>query len=241
MPGEAIYDKSTKQHINVARLKKANEKFEIDIDPDLAMAFKQGSNIDIHQVLKAPFIFKDVKKGEVASEKTMQSTFKTIDPLEVAKIIIKEGEIQLTTEYRERKREEKKKQILNIIHRNGADPKTHLPHPMTRLELAWEQAKIHIDDNKRAEDQVNDILSKLRPILPIRFEMKEIAVKIPSDFAAKSYSLMHGFGKILNEEWQRDGSLVIVLEIAGGLEQDFYDKLNNFTHGNNETKLLKVK
>jgi len=241
MPGEAIYDKSTKQHINVARLKKANEKFEIDIDPDLAMAFKQGAAIDIHQVLKAPLIFKDVKKGEAASEKVMQSVFKTTDPLEVAKIIIKEGEIQLTTEYREKKREEKKKRILDIIHRNGVDPKTHLPHPITRLELAFEQAKVHIDDNKRAEDQVMDVLSRLRPILPLKFEMKEIAIKIPPDYAAKSYSLLHGFGKILNEEWQRDGSLVIVMEMPGGLEQDFYDKLNNFTHGNNETKLLKVK
>jgi len=228
-------------HLNLARLHKGSEKFEIDVDPEKAIAFKKGQLEDIKEVLKVEKVFSDAKKGMEASEKLMQSMFKTADPLEVAKIIITKGEIQLTEEYRRKTREFKKKHILTIIQRNGVDPKTHNPHPLQRLENAFEEAKVRIDDFADAESQVQDVLKKLRVILPIKFEIKEIAIKIPAEYAAKAYSLVKGFGHIIKDDWQSDGSWLVVIEIPGGMEQDFYDKINSFTHGNNESKVLKIK
>jgi ribosome maturation protein SDO1 len=45
----------------------------------------------------------------------------------------------------------------------------------------------------------------------------------------------------MKDEWRSDGSWYVTLEIAGGLEQDLYDKLNAMTHGNIETKLLNTR
>lgn len=230
-----------KVHLNLARLKKGSENFEVDVDPEKAMAFKKEQIKDIRDVLKVEKVFSDAKKGMLASEKVMQQFFKTSDALEVAKIIIKEGEIQLNEEYRKKKREEKRKRLISIIHTNGVDPKTHLPHPANRIENAFEEAKIRIDEYKPAEMQINDVLKKIRPILPIRFEVKEIAVKIPAEYAAKIYGLVKSSGKILKEDWLSDGSWAVVIEIPGGLETEFYDKINAFTHGNNEAKVLKIK
>ena len=234
------FDRET-VHFNLGRLKRGHEKYEIDIDPDKAMAFKNGLITDINEVLKAKKIFSDAKKGLEISPKQLESEFKTSDPLEVAKIILEKGEIQLTEDYRKRLREAKLKKILAVIHRNGVDPKTHLPHPMTRLENAFEEAKIKVDEFKSAEDQVQDILSHLRKVLPIRFELKEISVKIPPEYAAKSYPMLKSMGRLLKDDWQSDGSLLAIVEIPGGLETDFYDKLNSFTHGKNEARVLKTK
>lgn len=234
------YDKE-RIHLNLAKLKKGKENFEIDIDADNAVAYKEGKAVDIKDILKAQTIFSDAKKGLVASEHLMQQLFGTSDTIKVAEIIIKEGEIQLTAEHREKVRQKKRRRIIDIIHRNGVDPKTHLPHPVQRIENAFEEAKVKIDEFKSAENQLQDVLKRLRVVLPIRFEVKEIAVKIPAEYAAKSYSLVKSFGTMLKEDWQSDGSWVVVIEVPGGLEQDFYDKLNSFTHGNNETKVLKVK
>jgi ribosome maturation protein SDO1 len=88
---------------------------------------------------------------------------------------------------------------------------------------------------------VSEILKKLRPILPIRFEVKEIEVKIPAQYAAKSYSLVQASSKILKTDWLNDGGCLMVVEIPGGMEQDFYDKLNSFTHGSVEAKVLKTR
>lgn len=230
-----------KVSLNVARYKKDGEIFEVAVDPDVAMSFKSGQSIDIREVLKSEQVFNDVRRGLVSSQDRLKAVFDTVDPLEIAEIIIKKGEIQLTTEYRAQIREGKKNQILNIIHKNGVDPKTHLPHPMTRLQGALEEAKVKIDESRSAEEQVQDVLKAMRVVLPIKFEIKEIVVRIPTEFAPKMYGSVKHFGKLLSEEWQTDGSWICVIELPAGLEVEFYDKMNSLTQGSVETKVLKTR
>jgi len=225
----------------IARLKAHGQDFEILVDCNNALALREGKNVDMRDILAAMQVFSDAKKGLSASETLMKQVFGTSDVNEVAKQIIQKGEIQLTQEYRERLREEKRRQIIAIIHRNGVDPKTHLPHPPQRIENAFIEAKFHVDEFKPVQEQVQDALKKLRPILPIKFEIKEIAIKIPPDFAPKCYSTVKSFATILREEWQTNGYWVGVVEIPGGMENDLYDKLNKICHGNVESKVLKVK
>ena len=228
-------------HASIVKLKTNGQNFEILVDPNSAIAFKGGANIDIRTILAAQKIFSDAKKGLEAPENQMKQIFNTSDPLEVAKVILQKGEVPLTKEYKENLREQKKRQIINIIHRNAVDPQTHLPQPPARIESAMQEAKYHVDEFKDVQKQVQDVLDAIRPILPIRFEVKEIAAKIPAEFAAKSYTIVTQFGKKIREDWQTDGSLVVVLEMPGGLEEDFHSKLNALCHGNVETKILKVK
>ena len=225
----------------IARLKTHGQNYEILVDCNNALAFREGKSIELHDVLAAMRIFSDAKKGLEASEHAMKEIFGTSDFEEVAKIIIQKGEIQLTQDYREKLREEKRKQIINIIHRNGVDPKTHLPHPPQRIENAFEEAKFHVDEFGSVQEQVQEALKKLRPILPIKFEVKELAVKIAPEYAPKCYATVKSFGTMLREEWQNNGYWVAVVEIPGGRESDFYDKLNKICHGNVESKVLRIK
>lgn len=236
-----IIDSGQKLHLNLARLKTGGENFEISVNADKAIDFKSGRQIDIREVLQAEKIFSDARKGLIASEHLLEKIFNTSDPLEVSKIIIQKGEIQLTSEYRERMREEKKRKIIFLIQRNGINPDNDLPHPAQRIENALVEAKVKIDENKKAEDQVQDVVKKIRLVLPIRFELREIQIRIPAQFAAKSYSLLKNFGTVLKDEWQNDGALLSVVEIPAGLQQDFFDELNKMTRGEVETKLLKSK
>ena len=225
----------------IARLKTQGQNFEILVDCSNALALREGKDIGMRDILAAMQVFSDAKKGLAASETAMKQIFNTSDVEEVAKQIIQKGEIQLTQEYRESLREEKRKQVITIIHRNGVDPKTHLPHPPQRIENAFIEAKFHVDEFKPVHEQVQEALKKLRPILPIKFEVKEIAIKIPPDYAPKCYSTVKSFGTMLREEWQTNGYWVAVVELPGGMENDLYDKLNKICHGNVESKVLKIK
>jgi ribosome maturation protein SDO1 len=227
---------------NLARLKKGSERFEVVVDPDKAIAFKKGEGGHaIRDVLSSEKIFSDAKKGLLASENRLEEVFKTKDSLPIAEKIIKEGQIQLTPEYRKKIVEQKRKRIISLIHTNGVDPKTHAPHPVTRIENAMKEAKVKIDEFRSPDQQVQEIVKQLRPILPIRFEMKEIEVRIPAEYAAKSYSLVQTSSRILKTDWLNDGSCLMVVEVPGGMWQDFSDKLNSFTRGNVEVKVLKTK
>ena len=225
----------------IAKLKTHGQDFEVLVDCNNAIALRENKNVDMKDVLAAMKIFSDAKKGLEASENAMKQIFQTSDIEEVAKNIIKKGDIQLTSEYKNSLRENKRKQIINMIHRNAVDPTTHTPHPVNRIENALEEAKFHVDEFTSVAEQLEEALKKLRPIIPIKFEVKEIAVKIGPEYAGKAYSIVRNFGKILREEWQNSGYWVGVIEMPGGMESEFYEKINSVCHGEVEAKVLKTK
>ncbi len=224
----------------IARLKKNGKDFEILVDCDKALEFKKGKG-NVDDVVAVDSIFKDVKKGEHAKEHDLQEIFNTTDFKKIAEIIIKEGEIQVTKEHMGKEREEKFKKIVGIIHRNAVDPKTGLPHPPLRIENAMKEAKVNIDDTKTAEQQVENILEKLRPIIPVKFELHELELIIPNKYAGSSYHVLKKYGKLLKENWLGNGDLKVLIEIPGGIQDDFFSELNKVCHGEVESKQVKVK
>ena len=225
----------------IARLKTHGENFEIVVDCDKAIELKQGKNINLNDVLATDAVFKDVKKGERASEKELEDLFGTSDHLEISEEIIRKGEVQLTQDHMNKLREEKRKQIVNLIHKNGIDSKTNLPHPPQRIENALEEAKFNVDPFRSAEEQIKDALSKIKSIIPVRFEKRKIQLKVPHEFASKSYSVIKRTCNILDEKWQNDGSWLGSVEIPAGIQEEFFSELNSITHGKVETKVLEVK
>ena len=67
--------------------------------------------------------------------------------------------------------------------------------------------------------------------------MIKSAVKVPPEYAGRVYGALKEYS-IKREEWLNNGSLVVMLEIAPGLESVLYDKINGMTHGNVETKRI---
>ncbi|MEM0100599.1 MAG: ribosome assembly factor SBDS, partial [Desulfurococcaceae archaeon] len=155
-----------KEKYVIARFEAKGHRFEILVDPDRALELKSGKSISIDDVLISDIIYKDAKKGLKASPEAMREVFGTDDPRTVALEIIKRGEIQLTAEQRRKLIEEKKAQIINLIARNVVDPKTKLPIPLKRIELALEQSRVSIDPFKPAEQQFEEIVSQLAKIIP---------------------------------------------------------------------------
>jgi len=225
----------------IARFTSHGHHFEIRVDSEAALSVKKGANIDLHDVLAVNRIFTDARKGLEASMKQLDEVFRTHDVNEVALAIIKKGEIQLTQEHRDKAQDLRLRQLVNLIHVNGVDPKTHAPHPVARIETALKEVKFHLDESHPVEAQLHAAIDKLRPLIPIKFEIKEMNVKISPNHTGQAYGVLKKFGPILKEEWQNNGYLHAVVEIPGGLETDFYEQLNAMCHGNVEINILKTK
>ncbi|RLF36015.1 MAG: ribosome assembly factor SBDS [Thermoplasmata archaeon] len=223
----------------IARLRKGNEHFEILVDPYAAADFIEGKDVNILESLAIDAVFEDSKKGEHASVESLQSVFGTTDISEIAKEIILKGDIQLTTEQRHKMQRNKRNRIIEAIVRNAMDPKTKAPHPRQRIELAMEQAGVHIDPFKPVSEQVKTVVEALRPIIPISMEQVRVSVKIPAEFIGKAYGVVRNYGSLEREDWQSDGSWIGIIRIPAGLQTEFYDKLNSATKGNVSTKILK--
>ena len=226
-----------KAHINVARFVKEKSKhFEVVIDPDLAEAFKKGTVSDVREVLKAEDVFTDAKKGLRPTEKELFDTFGTKDKIEAAEIIIRKGIIQVSDKYREDLRMQKRKRIIDLIKINCVDAQTGFPFPPQRIENAFAEAKIKVDENKSPEDQIQDVIKHLRTVLPIKTETKIYEVTIPARYAPKSHNVIKQFGTVKNEKWNPDGSFSCTTELPAGIKDDFFDRVNALTHGDAQIK-----
>ncbi len=221
----------------IASYDKGGLHFELYVDPDAAYAYKEGRKPDLKNILVAEEIYTNAKKAERAKSGDVEKAFGTTDIMKILDIVLKEGEVQLTTEQRRKKQGDKRKQIIAILSQEAIDPRTKTPHPPVRIENALEEARIHIDPFKDAREQIPDIVKELRMILPMKFEKIEIAVKVPPEYAHRCYGTLKNYG-IRKEQWTSDGSLIVVVEIFAGAQGEFYDKLNKLTMGSVETKVI---
>lgn len=223
----------------VARYESHGETFEILIDPKAVQLMKEGKEINLIDHLVIDTIFKNAKKGTHPAEGKIKEIFGTTDPVEVAKTIVLKGEVQLTTEQRHIMQEAKRKGIISHIARNAINPQTGAPHPPARIESAMEEARVRIDPFKPVEVQVKDVVDALRPLLPIRFEHIKIATKLSGEDYGRCYEDIVHFGKLLKEEWQKDGTWIGVVEMPAGMQGEYLDRLNAKTRGNVQTKIIK--
>ena len=222
----------------VARLETHGERFEILVDPDLAVAVRHGEEIDIEDAVAAIFVFENASRAEKSSDESLQKVFQTTDFGTIARRIIEKGEIHLTSEQRKHLIEEKRGQVITYIARHAINPQTGLPHPPTRIEMAMEEAKVTIDPFKSLEDNVAETMKALRPLIPIRFEELRVAVRIPPEYAAKAYGDIDAFARIEQEEWQKDGSWICVVKIPGGMQQELEILVRKLSKGSGQVRVL---
>jgi ribosome maturation protein SDO1 len=218
----------------IARIKRLGKNFEILVDMDDALRFKKGMSSFIEA--QGDRVFRDSKKGDVPSSSELEAAFGTSDLNTIVSKIVKDGEILLTQEHRDEEKERRIKQVVDFLATHSIDPKTGYPHSTERIKNALEQSHINIK-NTSVESQINDILSGISKIIPIKLETKKIEITIPAIYTGKVYGLVNQYKE--HEKWLDDGSLEVIVSVPAGIIMDFYDKLNNATHGAATTEEIK--
>ncbi len=217
---------------NVARfIPERSRHFEVAIDPDLAAQFREGRLNNVREALLSEDIFTDTKKGLRPSEQELTDFFGTTDKVKIAEIIIKKGIIQYSDKYRDEQREKKRKRLLELVRVNCVDGKTGHPLPVQRIANAFEEARIKVKEGKTAEEQLEETVKELKPVLPIRVDSKVFSVLLPLKTASRAQGILKQFGTINKEEWKTDGSYSCLIEVPAGRRDEFFDRINELTHG----------
>jgi len=215
----------------IVRYSGGNDKFEILVKPDPALEYKLGKKMDISSIMISDEIYSDANKGTRCSSEKLMKHFKTTDQLEIAKQIMDKGDLNLNTDQRRKMIEEKKRQIVEYINKNFVDPKSHMPHPISRINAVLDEARVAIDPFKRLDDQLKNIIEPLRKIIPLKSEILELTVTVPAQFSGQSFSVFKTIGDIKSEQWLSDGSLQVILSINAGMKSSFLDRIGTATKG----------
>lgn len=225
--------------VTVVRYSFEGEKFEILVKPDPALDFKLGKKKDISSVLVSDEIYADSNKGTKPSTEKLLKAFKTDNETEIAQKILEKGDLNLTTDQRRKMVEGKKKQIVEFIAKSFVDPRTHLPHPPLRIEQAMKDARVSIEPQKTVDEQIKDVVEKLRSIIPLKSENLSLEIIVPAQYASQSYAVLKSVGSLKKEEWQNNGSLKAILEIPAAARPNVIDKLGSITKGSATVEVMK--
>ncbi|MBP2625036.1 MAG: ribosome assembly factor SBDS [Nitrosopumilaceae archaeon] len=210
-----------------------NNKLEILVNAKTAFDYKYKKNKDCTNIFVSDYIYSDSKKGIRFPIGKLETIFKTKNLDTIKKIILENGELNLTTDQRHMMKEQRKKQIIEFISKTFIDPKSNLPHPPLRIEQAINDAKISIDPYKNIQDQIKNITDKIRLNLPLKPSSKmKLLITISNQYASRSYSVLKSMGKLIRCDYQTDGSLKAIVEIQAALKPVMIDKLNIITKNN---------
>lgn len=220
----------------IARLKSGKLTFETMVDMDNAMKLKRGQAVSISDVIRDTAVYTDIKKGMRAGKDELLNVFGTTELNVIVEKIVRKGEIEVTKEFRDEGLENRRKQIIDFLVKNGVDSRTGRPFTPDLIENSLKQAGIRID-NQSVDKQIKNVLESLKRIIPIKLETKKIKIKIPPEHTGRVYGLVQEYKE--KEEWLSNGSLEVVLNIPVGILMDFYDKLNSITHGSAITQEMK--
>ena len=225
--------------LTVVKYSYAGEKFEILVKPDPAFDYKLGKITEISKILISDEIYTDSGKGTRASNELLIKVFKTEDTTKIAEIMMQKGELNLTTEQRKKMTTDKRKQIVTFIAKTYVDPKTHLPHPPLRIEQAMIDGRVSVDPFKNSDEQIKDIVEKLRPIIPLKTENIVLEISVPAQYVAQSYTVLKSTGSLKKEDWQPNGSLKAILEIPAAARPNVIDRLSAITKGTANVEVQK--
>ena len=130
--------------------------------------------------------------------------------------------------------------MVDFLARNCIDPRTSAPYTADRISAAMKEVGAKVDENKSADDNALVVIKDLEKVLPIKIATKKIKITVPPAHVGHVYGLLKNFNKE-KEDWLNDGSLLCIINLPAGMQFEFYDKLNNATHGSAITEEIKEK
>ena len=217
----------------------AGEHYEILVNPDSALAYKQGRNVEPSAVIVTDEVFSDARKGLRASSEKLKLHFGTDDHAKAALEVLRRGELNLTQEQRKKLTDEKGKAIIAAISKNFVDPRTLLPHPPMRIDQAMQEARVTVDPFQDPNEQMKAVVESLRTILPLKSEKIRLQVKVAAQYTGQAIGVLKNYGEIIKEDWLADGTLSAIVEIPAGGQPGLLDRLGSTTKGAAQVTVVK--
>jgi len=215
---------------------KGDKTFEILVEPEPAKEAKfEGKDHDILKLLFVQEVFTDANEGEKASPSELEEEFGTKQVIDAAEEVFEKGEMQLTTDQKAEMRKEKMQQIVSMIARRAQNPKTGNPHPPQRVENALEEAGFDADAMADVEEQFDEAIEAIRPIIPVSLDEKTVAIKIPSDSGGKAYNMIQKKADVIEEQWGNE-YFYAKIRVPAGILTELMEEIQALTSGKSKVE-----
>uniref|UniRef100_A0A0N5BTA0 Ribosome maturation protein SBDS n=1 Tax=Strongyloides papillosus TaxID=174720 RepID=A0A0N5BTA0_STREA len=230
-------------NVAVVRYKKHGKRFEIACYKNKVLNWRNKVEKNIDEVLQTPTVFTNVSKGQVAKRDELVKVFEIDDMLEICKIILDKGDLQVSDKERAAQANSTYKELANLIANMCVNPETNRPYSVNVIEKGLKDSHVAIKPNKSVKQQALEVIPKLKESLKIDRAQMRIRCAVPAKDAKKHHKhIKEMFGTIEMEDWEEGTGN---LEIVGLIEPGMYKSVENFikkeVKEGGETELLSLK
>ena len=198
--------------------------------PGTVRRYREG-NLGVDKVLVSDDIYSNSSKGNKASSSALRKATGTAVLSDAVLVMLDKGDIQLTTAERRQMVAQRRREMVNYIHKYFTDPKTKRQIPVTRIEGALDQVKLRVDPQASAESQVEKILRPLKDILPMTKTTLSGTLFIPHSHLGKAFPLVSKWADTGAAKYDAKGAHMEV-QVIPGVYDSLMQDLNRATHGN---------
>ncbi len=217
------------------RYRKKGQQLEVLVDFDKLNEFKKSPDkVSVYDVLADTKIFKDQKKGDIASDNFLLEIFQGKSEEEILKEILLKGECQIPTAFLNKLREEKKMQVINYIVENATNPQTKGKYTPTMIESEVNKLRFNFDPNISFQNQAEDVIKLLKKVMPISMERIILEIKIPGQYCGAFYGPFRRYGKVTKEYFDRESNLRLHIEISESQVDEVASYIKNHSNGEGE-------
>lgn len=189
-------------NIAVVRLKKAGVRFEIACYKNTVVAWRDGFEKDLDNVLQTTKVYNNVSKGVFAKEDDLLRAFGTKDEETVSRLILDTGELQVS--------EKERKNVFDVIFRDAVtvlvekcvNPSTNRPYPPGMIERALKEIHFSVDPMRSAKQQALAAIPKLRAVFPIKRAAMRFKLVVGREWFEKTKTFLES-GAVLDARLER--------------------------------------
>jgi ribosome maturation protein SDO1 len=159
-----------------------------------------------------------------------REAFGTANNDDCLKAICTKGHIQETAAERKEKTDQRRAEVVNYIHKYFINPQNNMPHPITRIELAMDQQKCHIDLDTPIDRVIEDVRKKLIEVLALKKASMDGELTVPHQHVGSVAGTLHKYVEKHSERYTADGC-VMEIGIVPGDYDAFLAEMNRITKG----------
>ncbi|KAI1721341.1 shwachman-Bodian-Diamond syndrome (SBDS) protein [Ditylenchus destructor] len=234
MPGQIKTPTNQKLLTNVAvvRMKKNGKRFEIACYKNKVVNWRNKTEKDINEVLQTATVFVNVSKGQLAKREDLVAAFEMDDQMEICKMILEKGDLQVSDKERAATTETSIKEIANLIANMCVNSETKRPYSSTVIEKALRDAHFNYKSNRNAKQQALEAIPKLRESMNIERAKMRIRVSIGAKDAKNCHDRMKAlFETVEVENWEKGA-----LDMVGLVDPGHYRDISEIVQGDKKSK-----
>ncbi|KAL7078595.1 hypothetical protein ACQ4LE_002576 [Meloidogyne hapla] len=238
MPGQIKTPTNQKLLTNVAivRLKKCGKRFEIACYKNKVLNWRNKTEKNIDEVLQTQNVFMNVTRGQLAKRDDLVECFETDNQLEICKLILEKGDLQVSDKERQLTSDSSFKEVANLIANMCVNPETQRPYSLATIENALRDAHFSLKSNHSAKQQALEMIPKLRENLKIDRAKMRVRVSVPAKHAKSIHGKLKGFFETVEvEDWEKGN-----LEMVGLIEPGNYKAIAELLKGDKKEKIEQI-